>query len=307
MSGERTLAAVRRDIDAIDDAIHELIIRRTALVEDVRRLKRDWPVKIQPSREAEIIFRLIGRHRGSFPKRELVSIWRSLIVATLSFEGPFSVAVQVPEGQDGYWDLTRDYFGAYAPISVHASALSVVRAVAAQTATVGVLPVPRPSDDEPWWPHLALAEDGAPRIIARLPFAGPGNARSVPDGALVICPVDLTPTGRDRTFLVAACETAVSFDRVTRALTAGGLNSRFAAAWRPADSPGHSLALFETDGFVAEGDARLARTEALLATAGAELRSIGGYARPLTADDLEDGPAVGRLEPPAAAAGEVEP
>ena len=101
MSRQRTLDEVRAEIDSIDDAIQDLLIRRTALVEEVRSIKRDWRVKIQPSREADIIYRLVERHHGSFPKRDLVAIWRILICATLSFEGPFSVAVHVAREGDG--------------------------------------------------------------------------------------------------------------------------------------------------------------------------------------------------------------
>ena len=104
MSRQRTLDEVRTDIDCIDDAIHDLLIRRTALIEEVRSIKRDWRVKIQPSREADIVYRLVERHHGPFPKRDLVAMWRILICATLSFEGPFSVAVYVPREDDGIWD-----------------------------------------------------------------------------------------------------------------------------------------------------------------------------------------------------------
>ena len=65
MSRQRTLDEVRAEIDSIDDAIQDLLIRRTALVEEVRSIKRDWRVKIQPSREADIIYRLVERHHGS--------------------------------------------------------------------------------------------------------------------------------------------------------------------------------------------------------------------------------------------------
>ena len=73
---ERTLDQVRRDIDDIDTSIQDLLIRRTELVEEVRAIKQDWRVKIEPSREAEILYRLIDRHSGAFPRRDLVAIWR---------------------------------------------------------------------------------------------------------------------------------------------------------------------------------------------------------------------------------------
>ena len=65
-------------------------------------IKRDWPIKIRPSREAEILCRL----RRPPPRRlsQARAGARSgaqLITATLSFEGPFSVAVYLPDGRAG--------------------------------------------------------------------------------------------------------------------------------------------------------------------------------------------------------------
>ncbi|NJO55502.1 MAG: hypothetical protein HC834_03140 [Rhodospirillales bacterium] len=173
MTVEPALETVREDIDAIDTAIHDLIIRRTELVEQVRRIKEGWAVKIQPSREAEIAYRLLDRHQGHFPKRELIAIWRLLITATLSFEGPFSMAVYVTEEDTGCWDVARDHFGMFTPIARHGTVRGVIESVHRQEASVGVLPFPSQNDPDPWWRHLFTSHADAPKIIARLPFIGP--------------------------------------------------------------------------------------------------------------------------------------
>ncbi len=100
---EEKLLQLRQEIDAIDLSLHDLIQRRTRVVEGVREIKKDTVVKIRPAREAEILYRLCAEHRSPFPKRELCRIWREMIVATLSFEGPFSVAVFHPEETPGYF------------------------------------------------------------------------------------------------------------------------------------------------------------------------------------------------------------
>jgi chorismate mutase len=87
MCAETTLNALRQEIDDIDSQIHDLLIKRTLVVEKVRTVKRGHKVKIRAAREAEILYRLVGRHKGLFPKRELTNIWRQIIVATLSSEG----------------------------------------------------------------------------------------------------------------------------------------------------------------------------------------------------------------------------
>ena len=284
MSLDQDLATVRSQIDAIDDAIHDLIIRRTGLVEQVRVIKHDLPIKIQPSREAEIIYRIVGQHRGGFPKRELVAIWRQLINATLSFEGPFSVAAFLPENEPGYWDLARDQYGACTPMSRHASARSLIEAVRRQEAIVGVLPLPQAGEDDPWWRHLVTTEPGAPRIIARLPFARPANNRGGDLHALVICPIALRPTGRDRTYLAADLDPDAGSASLASALGEAGLPPVMTAQVR---EMGSLLCLAEVDDFVATDDNRL---DALRAEMGKPLHRLivlGGYATPLEPAELE--------------------
>jgi chorismate mutase len=305
MTREPSLETVRQEIDAIDVALHELIIRRTALVEQVRRIKRDWPVKIQPSREAEIVYGLLARHQGHFPRRELIAIWRLLITATLSFEGPFSIAVLMADGAGGTWDVARDHFGPYTPISRHGSVRAVIEAVRRQEATVGVLPLPSQDDTDPWWRHLLTSHTDAPKIIARLPFAGPSNARDGSLEALVICPVAVAATGRDRTLLGADSEGELTAGQFAQALRQAELAPTFLASWRETDAPYAFVFYAEVAGFVGAEDPRL---EAVRERCGAALNRLiwlGGYAEPPTAAELGAGWTVPALPTARPSRGEV--
>lgn len=293
--GPRTLEAVRQDIDALDDQIHDLIVRRTALIEEVRAIKQGWQIKIQPSREAQIIHRLMRRHTGAFPRRELAAIWRLLITATLSFEGVFTVAVYLPRKDPGYWDAARDYFGAYVPITRHGSVRTVIEAVRRQEATVGVLPVPRPDDDDPWWRHLATTHADAPRIVARIPFAGFGNAIGGGLEALVVCPVDVKATGDDRSFVVVETTSSLGRGRLVAALEEAGFSPVATAAWGDVERPEIWLHLAEIEGFLAPDDARLAGIGQRVGKSFTRVLSIGGYAMPLANDVL--GPPHGSRRP----------
>lgn len=286
MNKGRTLADVRAEIDAIDDAIQDLLIRRTALVEEVRSIKSDWRVKIQPSREAEIVYRLMERHHGAFPRRDLVAMWRILICATLSFEGPFSVAVYLPGDQPGYWDLARDHFGPCTPITRHTSVRSVIEAVHRQEAIVGVLPMPRRDDADPWWRHIVTSHPDAPRVIARLPFAGVGNARGGGLDALAICPVQVVPTGRDRSFLALDTECRLGVAQFTEMLRKAGMQPVFASCWYEEAPPQRCLYLAEVDGFLPEDDARLDRFRREVGKPHDRLLCLGGYALPLSPESL---------------------
>src|SRR6185437_202565 len=74
----------------------------------------------------------------------------------------------------------------------------VLRTVTDGRATLGVLPVPGQSDIEPWWRFLAGGEVPALRIIARLPFGAPGNARIEGTDAFVIGAIEPEESGADR-------------------------------------------------------------------------------------------------------------
>ena len=281
-----TLDDLRKEIDDIDNAIHDLIMRRTEVVEGVRDLKQGQAVKIRPSREANIAYRLMERHRGHFPKAELVRIWRELIVATLGFEGPFSVAVPVIEDGFGYHDLARDQYGSYTTLHEFPSSRRVVEAVRDGKATVGIVPVPLRDELDPWWRHIVGENPNLPKVIARLPFAGPGNGRGAHLEALVICPVSVEETGKDRSLFAIDADKEIGPSKIKSELAGSGLTESYAYIWHDQQRPEIWLHLVEVKGFVAVGDPRL---KILADKLGVNLRRIiplGGYSEPLTEQDL---------------------
>src|SRR5260370_31116047 len=81
------LKGLRRRLDEIDDKLQDLLIDRAQIVSLVGASKKDGNrPAYQPAREAEIIHRLVGRHRGAFPVATLVRMWR----------GEFGTTVRVP-------------------------------------------------------------------------------------------------------------------------------------------------------------------------------------------------------------------
>jgi len=291
MSARKTLDFLRREIDEVDDALHDLIVRRTKAVEGVRDLKRGQKVKIRPAREAQILRRLVARHRGPFPKRELVRIWRELIVATLSFEGPFSVAVHMPDPGSGNWDLARDQYGSFTPMTSHTTPRRVIEAVQSQEATVGIVPLPTQDDADPWWPCLVTSSPDAPRVVARLPFAGPGNGRHGDLGGFVICLLAAEATDCDRSLIAIEVGKDISLSSLFSALAKAGLSATSAVHSKTGQAPGMRLYLVEIKDFVAEGDCRMMR---YLDAAGPTVQRViwlGGYAMPLTPKQLAAAPA----------------
>ena len=280
------LAALRREIDRIDESIHDLIIERTKVVEKVRNAKRGEKIKIRPAREAEILYRLMKRHRGHFPKRELARIWREMIVATLRFEGPFSVAIYVGDNDAGYADMARDQYGSFTPMSRHVSTRAVVEAVRNMQATVGILPLPRRDDEDHWWRLLVSETPDTPRVIARLPFIS--GAAGTDLEALVICIIDQEQTGRDRSYLAVEADADIGFKAVEQALSQAGVSAVSHQVWHGPDRPAVWTYLVEVFGFVDTKGRQLNRLKDGLGRPAKRLVHLGGYATPLGDADLAD-------------------
>jgi len=284
MSTEKSLNELRAEIDGIDDSIHDLIIRRTKVVNKVREVKRGERVKIRPAREAEILYRLMRQHKGDFPRREMCRMWREMIVATLSMEGPFSMAICASAANSGLWDLARDQYGSYTPILECGGERQVIDAVASQDATVGILSLPRQEDLDPWWRHLMNGDQDAPpdapKVIARLPFAGAGNSRGGDAEGLVISPVvQRSAKGiPHHSYFAIEAQEELPPDFLGAALSKGGATLFSSISWRDANSSGPWLYLVETGEFT---------TDLRVTAPMTRVTGLGGYALPLSEEELD--------------------
>jgi chorismate mutase / prephenate dehydratase len=281
------LADLRRQIDEIDDQLHDLLIERAGIVGRVAAGKKDDGVAFyQPGREAAILRRLAARHRGALPFASVVRIWREILAATVRIETPFAVAVFAPAEAQGFWDLARDHFGSHTPMSAYRSIGQVIRAVTEEHASVGILPMPQEGEPDPWWRHLLSADDRAPRVIARLPFGGRGNARGGDADALAIGPGKQQQTGADHTFFGVESATDISRARFLGILSSVDLECTFFSSWEHAEG---AVNLVEIDGFVPLSDPRLVEFRFRLGKALYRLLPVGGYAVPLPAAALSAG------------------
>jgi chorismate mutase/prephenate dehydratase len=272
----------RRNIDEIDDKLQDLLIERSEMIAAVAEHKRDGNIAFyQPGREAEIIRRLVARHRGTLPTPTLVRIWRELLSASVRLEGPLMVAVYAPLDAQGCWDLARDHYGSHTPMAAYQSIGQVIRAMSeGRTNALGVLPMPQEEGADPWWVQLLAKGDNALRVIARLPFTVRGNARADSGDAFVVGRGVQHETGKDRTLLASENALGISRGRIVDTLSSLGLTCTFLASYEHAESGNH---LIELDGFVPISDARLERFRARLGEALRRLLPFGGYAVPLAA------------------------
>ena len=285
------LAELLRRIDEIDDRMHDLLIERAEIVARVAASKQSGEVAFyQPGREAQILRRLVARHRGVLPIASVLRIWRELLAATVRIETPFEIAVFAPAEAQGFWDLARDHYGSLAPMSAHRSIGQVIQAVAKGHVAVGILPMPQEGDPDPWWRHLLSQNNNAPRVIARLPFGARGNARSDGSDALVIGHGAQQATGADRTLVATESTADISRGRFLGLLASTGLGCTFFASWEHAEG---TLNLIEIDGFIPLTDPRIAAFRTQLGAALYRLLPFGGYAVPVPAATFLPGAAKG--------------
>ncbi len=285
-----TLEALRREIDAIDEEMHELLMRRTSVVERIGAVKdrQATRVYIRPAREAMILRRLVERHRGRLPASVVVRICREIVAATTLLQGPFSVAVHAPDGSVDYWDLARDHYGSCTQMTLHSTAKSVIRAVVDGAATVAVLPLPEDGDPEPWWRLLVGAGERTPRIVARLPFIDGGAGRLARDGALAIAQLEHEETGSDLSLVAVEASAELSRGRLRKAFNDARMPAKHVAAWQDKDNRESRLHLFEIGDFVGPDDARAAVVMARMGDQVGRVIRLGGYALPLGRQDGPD-------------------
>ena len=163
-----SLQVLRTEIDAIDAQVHDLLMRRGDIIDRLIQVKQTQEVgsAFRPAREADMMRRLVERHRGILPLDTVESIWRVIIASFTYVQAPFSVHADVSPGESVMRDSARFHFGFTVPYVSHFSAEAAVDAVSASKGDLAL--VSATSSSTAWW--IALEAAGAPKIIARMPF-----------------------------------------------------------------------------------------------------------------------------------------
>src|SRR5580700_8526737 len=165
-----SLAELRKEIDAIDEGVHRLLMQRGDIIDRLIRVKQTQEVgsAFRPAREADMMRRLVERHRGILPIDTVEGIWRVIISTFTYVQAPYSVHVDVSGGDAAMRDSARFHFGFTTPCVPHFGAGVVIRAVAGSVGDLGMFAVDGGPGAGAWWTNLASPD--APKIIARLPF-----------------------------------------------------------------------------------------------------------------------------------------
>jgi chorismate mutase len=165
-----SLADLRREIDRIDETMHDLLMQRGEIIDRLIAVKQtqESGSAFRPAREADMMRRLADRHRGILPLDTAESIWRVIIATFTYVQAPFSVHADLSAGDALMRDSARFHFGFTVPFVPHMGASAVVAAVSDSKGDLGLVPAFAVAGAGAWW--NALEFDSAPKIIARLPF-----------------------------------------------------------------------------------------------------------------------------------------
>jgi chorismate mutase / prephenate dehydratase len=197
------LEELRRAIDAVDDGLFDLVVRRGELVAEVGRGKTtaDAPI-YRPAREAQIMRRLLARPSDSGEKDRILRIWRAIMAASYERQGGLRIAAD-PQVD---WEAAVHFCPRARPAA--AGAAEALAKVLSGAAELAVVPAPTPFGGAAWLAPLieARRQSASVFVLSRLPFfALPGTAASE---ALVVGRGIVDPSGEDVTLSAAAAPPA---------------------------------------------------------------------------------------------------
>ena len=171
----QALAELRRQIDALDDAMLELVERRVAAAMGVAELKKSDPdsrLRLRPAREAAVIERLVAQAALS-PERLVRQVWQEIMASCLELQVHTELVVHAVRRPAILVDAMRRRFGCAGRMTVAASAVEALDAARHREAVAVVELDPA----DPWWTAIEQAnglaafeclrdEAGAPIALA---------------------------------------------------------------------------------------------------------------------------------------------
>jgi chorismate mutase/prephenate dehydratase len=256
-SAARTLAELRAKIDGIDEAMHELLMERGTVIEELIAAKGTARsgAAFRPQREAEMMRRLAERHSGVLPLATAEHLWREIITTFTFLQAPFRVFVDLGADHAAMHDLARFAFGFSVEMIIANGPADVLGRVAETGLDLGLIPADR--NREAWWRGLS---DNGPRIMALLPFiAQEGRIAGAP--AFIVSPRLTEPSPADLRVVAATA-------------TNGAPRLSPAAAVLADNGAGEFLVAVDSDIFDA----------ALAAMGFSDIVGVGGIARGITID-----------------------
>ena len=138
---DKKLDKLRGKIDQIDSEIIRLLNERAGQAQEVGKIKKaDGSEFYVPSREREVIKKVLAANAGPFPDVALKVIFREIMSASLSLEEPLKVAFLGPKATFTHTACIQ-HFGSSTKLLPQKSISDVFDEVEKGTADYGVVPV----------------------------------------------------------------------------------------------------------------------------------------------------------------------
>lgn len=132
---------LRRDIDAADAAILDLLNRRAALSLDVGSIKRKQKSAVfRPEREELLLEGLMDKNSGPLPNPHLRNIYREILSSSRALQSPLKVAFLGPEGTFSHMAAT-EFLGNSMDFWAMPSFADIFEAVENRDSELGVIPL----------------------------------------------------------------------------------------------------------------------------------------------------------------------
>ncbi len=132
---------LRKEIDALDSKIVELLNERAKIVLKIGEIKKQNRAQIYvPNREQEVYSRIISQNKGPLANECLTAIYRELMAGSLVLEKAIKVSYLGPEGTFSYF-AARNKFGSSVEYVPARGIDDVFRDVAGGRCDYGIVPV----------------------------------------------------------------------------------------------------------------------------------------------------------------------
>lgn len=148
MKEQKALAQIRQKIDDIDSTIQSLLNERTAMAQEVARVKIENGEQAdfyRPDREAMVLRKVMERNQGPLSAQEMARLFREIMSACLAAEKPLEVAYLGPEGSFTQ-AAAQKHFGGSVELHSMSTIADVFHAVETGNACYGVVPVENSSE-----------------------------------------------------------------------------------------------------------------------------------------------------------------
>ena len=197
-SPDTPLDALRREIDIIDDAILDLLLRRFGATAKVRAAKsQDGSIAaspFRPAREASMLRRLLARGGAGLPPDLVVRLWRVILSASTQSQAPIVLHLDTALGEDiaARIAVAQNFPGM--EVRLHAETAGVLQAVGQNHGDLAIL-----STTSGWADAFCSGSAAGATVIGSLPVTTNGGIPPL----LVFGHAEPQASGDDETLIVS--------------------------------------------------------------------------------------------------------